>query len=260
VDARVRHQVGLELGDIDVKGTVEAERSRQGRHHLGDQTVKIGVGGSLDVEVAAADVVQGLVIQAEGAIGVLKQGVRREHVIVRLDNSRGHLGGRSHGEGELGLAAVIDGKALEEKRAETRASSSTSGVEDHEALETSAIVSKLADAVEDKVDDFLADGVMTAGVVVGSIFLARDNLLRVVELSVGASADLIADGGLQIKHHAAGNVLAGTSFREKGVEGVISAADGLIRRHLAIGLDSVLKAIKFPAGIARLDSCLTDMN
>ena len=36
-------------------------------------------------------------------------------------------------------------------------------VEEHEALETGAIVGQLADAVEDEVDDLLADGVMSAG-------------------------------------------------------------------------------------------------
>ena len=49
----------------------------------------------------------------------------------------------------------------------------------------------LADAVEDEVDDLLADGVVAAGVVVGGVLLAGDQLLRVVELAVGARADLI---------------------------------------------------------------------
>jgi len=62
VDARVRHQVGLELGDVDVERTVETEGRGEGRDHLGDETVEVGVGRALDVEVAAADVVQGLVV------------------------------------------------------------------------------------------------------------------------------------------------------------------------------------------------------
>ena len=39
VDTRVGHQVGLELGQVDVEGAIEAERSRDGRHYLADQTV-----------------------------------------------------------------------------------------------------------------------------------------------------------------------------------------------------------------------------
>jgi len=161
-------------------------------------------------------------------------------VIVRLNDGSGHLGGRCDGEGELGLAAVINGKALKEKRAETRAGTATSGVEDHEALETGTVISELADSVKDQVDDFLADGVVATGIVVGSIFLAGDELLGVVELSVGSSADFIADRWLEVNEDSTGNVLSGASLGEKGVEGVITAADSLVRGHLTIGLDTVL--------------------
>ncbi len=43
---------------------------------------------------------------------------------------------------------------------------------------------------------------------------------------------------LQVQEHAAGDVLAGAGLREEGVEGVVAAADRLVRRHLAIGLDA----------------------
>jgi hypothetical protein len=180
VNTGVGHQVGLELGKIHVQGTVETEGGREGGHHLTDETVEVGVGRALDVEVAAAHVVQGLVIKAEGAVGVLQEGVTGKHVVVRLNDSGRHLRGRGHGEGELGLAAVVDRQTLKEQGAETRSASTTSGVEDHEALKTCALVSELADAVKDKVNDLLSDGVVTTGVVVGGILLAGDQLLRVV--------------------------------------------------------------------------------
>jgi hypothetical protein len=55
-------------------------------------------------------------------------------------------------------------------------------------------------------------------------------------------------------------VLASTSLREKGVEGVITAADGLVGRHLAIRLDAVLEAVKLPAGVTGLDTSLAEVN
>ena len=73
MNARIRHQVGLELGEIDIEGTVETEGSREGRHHLRDETIQVGVGRTFDVEVATAHIVQSLVIQTESAIGVLQQ-------------------------------------------------------------------------------------------------------------------------------------------------------------------------------------------
>jgi hypothetical protein len=56
VDARVRHQVGLELGDVDVQRAVEAERRGERRDDLGDEAVQVRVRRALDVEVAAAQV------------------------------------------------------------------------------------------------------------------------------------------------------------------------------------------------------------
>jgi hypothetical protein len=45
-------------------------------------------------------------------------------------------------------------------------------VEHQEALKTSAVVSKLSDSVQAKVNDFLSDGVMSSGEVVGGILFS----------------------------------------------------------------------------------------
>jgi len=39
VDTRVGHEIGLELGEIDVEGTVESQRSRDRRDDLSDESV-----------------------------------------------------------------------------------------------------------------------------------------------------------------------------------------------------------------------------
>jgi len=190
---------------------------------------------------------------------MLKESVGRKHVIVRLDDSGGDLRSRGHSEGKLGLAAVVDGKPLEEKGAEARTSSSTGGVKDHEALKTSTVISELSDAVKDKVDNLLADGVVTTSIVIGSVFLSGDKLLRVVELAVSSSPDFIERSRLEIDENATRNVLAGTSLREKGVEGVITATNSLIRWHLSVRLNSVLKTVELPAAVTHWDACLTDV-
>jgi hypothetical protein len=202
--------------------------------HLGNQAVEVSVGRALNVEGAAADVVHGLIVEHDRDVGVLEEGVRREDGVVGLDDGGGHLGGGVHGEAELGLLAVVDGEALQEEGAEAGAGAATDGVEDEEALETSAVVRELADAIEAEVDDLLADGVVAAGEVVGRILLAGDQLLGVEELAVGARADLVDDGGLEVEEHGAGHVFAGTGLREEGVEGIVAAADSLVRRHLQL--------------------------
>lgn len=78
--------------------------------------------------------------------------------------------------------------------------------------------------------------VVTTGEVVGGVFFAGDELLRVEELAVGAGSDFIDDSGLQIDEHGTRNVFAGSGFAEEGVESVVSAADGVVARHLSIRL------------------------
>jgi hypothetical protein len=227
VDAWVRHQVGLELSQVNVELTVETERGRDGRNALGEQPVQVGVGGALDVEVAAADVIESLIVDQEGDVGVLKHGVCAQHGVVWLNNHGGDLRRWVDGELNLGLLAIVNGETVEEERAEAR---------------TRSVVGELAASVKDEVDNLLANGVVATGIVVGGVLLAGDELLRVVEVSVCASADLVNAGWLEVNHQASGNELSSTSLSEEGVEGVVLNSGALWL--LAVGLDAVLYIVK----------------
>jgi len=132
-------------------------------------------------------------------------------------------------------------------------------VEDKESLEPSAVVGKLADSVEDVIDDFLSDGVMSTSVVVRGILFSTDDLLGVVKLTVSSGSDLVANRRFQIDVYGAWDVLSGAGFAEEGAEG-ISTTNGLIGGHLTIGLDAVLKAVQFPAAVTGLDTGLAQMD
>ena len=93
MDTWVGHQVGLELGQIHVEGAVKAQGGGDGGHDLADQTVEVGVAGTLNVQVAAADVVDGFVVHHEGTVGVLQGGVGGQDGVVGFNNRRGHLQG-----------------------------------------------------------------------------------------------------------------------------------------------------------------------
>ena len=132
----------------------------------------------------------------------------------------------------------------------------------------------------------MVSGALTvaARVVIGGVLLARDELLRVVKLAVRARADLIYQRGTQLKRRAqvrrerharhwrvtrgaerglagrtddgrlevdedgARDVLARARLGEEGVEGIVSAANRLVGRHLAVGLDAVLEAEELRIG------------
>ena len=260
MDSWIWDQVSLEFGDIDVKGTIESEGSGKGGDNLGIKSVKVGVGWSLDIEVSSADIINGFVIDHDGNIGVLEEGVGGEDGVVWLNNGGGDLWGWVDGESELGLLSVINRESLKEEGTETGSGTTTDGVEDKETLETSALIGELSDSVEAEINDLLTNGVVSSGEVVGGIFLTGDKLLWVEELSVGAGSDLIDNGGLEIEEDGSWDVLASTSLGEEGVEGIVTTTDGLIGWHLTIGLDTVLKAEELPAGVTNLDTGLSDVD
>jgi len=113
-------------------------------------------------------------------------------------------------------------------------------MEDQKSLESSTVISKLAHTIKHKVNNLLANSVMTTGIVVGSVFLARNNLLGMVKLAVMSRADFVANSWLQVNENSTRNMLSSTSLGEKGVKGVISTTNCLIRRHLPIWLNTML--------------------
>merc|ERR1712098_336686 len=75
VDSWIRHQVGLKLVQIYVESSIKSERGSDGRHDLRDETVQVGVGWSLDIQVSSADVVDSLVVYHECTVGMLQSSV-----------------------------------------------------------------------------------------------------------------------------------------------------------------------------------------
>jgi len=260
VDTWVWHQVGLELSDIDVQRTVETEGSGQGGDNLSNQSVQVGVGRTLDIQVTTADIVESLVIDLVGDIGVFQERVDTQDGVVRFDNGGSDLRAAPDGEGDLGLLTVIDGKTFHHQATETGTGTTTDGVVDEESLETGTVISQLSDTIQAQVDNFLTDGVVTTSKVVGGIFLTGDQLFRVEQLTVGSGTNFIDDGRFQIDEDASRDVLSGTSLGKEGVEGIITTTDGLIGRHLTIRLDTVFQTEQLPAGITDLDTGLPDVN
>jgi hypothetical protein len=91
VDPGIRDQIRLELRQIHIEGSVKPQRGRYGGHNLPDKPVEVGVGGPIDVQIAATDVVDGLVVDHEGAVGVFEGGVRGQDGVVGFHHGGGHL-------------------------------------------------------------------------------------------------------------------------------------------------------------------------
>ena len=141
VDTGIWHQVGLELCQINIEGTIETKGSSDGGHDLTDQPVEVGVRRTLDIEVPTADIVDGLVVHHEGTVRVLQGGVGAQDGVVGLHHSGGHLGSWVDRKLQLGLLAVVDRQTLHQQGGETRAGATPEAVENQEALKAGALVS-----------------------------------------------------------------------------------------------------------------------
>ena len=91
MDPGVGHQVCLELCQINVQSTIKSERSSDGGDDLTHQSVQVGVGRSLDVQVSSADIVDGLVVDHEGAVRVLQGSMGGQDRVVWFYDSSGDL-------------------------------------------------------------------------------------------------------------------------------------------------------------------------
>jgi hypothetical protein len=91
VDPGVGHQVGLKLVQIHIQGSIKSQGRSDGRDNLADKPVQVGVGGSLNIKVSPADVIDCLIINHEGTVGVLQCGVSTESGVVGLNNCCGNL-------------------------------------------------------------------------------------------------------------------------------------------------------------------------
>jgi len=260
MDSWIWDQVGLELGDIDIQGTIESEGGSQRGDNLSNESVEVGVGWSLNIKSSSADIIDSFVVKHDSDISVLEKRVSGEDGVVWLNNSGRDLWRWVDGETEFGFLTVINRESLEEEGTETGSSTTTDGVENEETLETGTLVSKLSDSVETEIDDFFTNGVVTSGEVVSGIFFTRDELLWVEELSVGTSSDLIDNGWLEIEEDSSWDVLSSTSLGEEGVEGIVTTTNGFVGWHLTIWLNTVLEAEELPAGITDLDTSLSDVD
>ncbi len=147
VNARIRDQIGLELSEIHVEGAIETERGGDRGDNLANQTVQVGVCGALNVQVATADVVDGLIVDHEGAVRVLQSGVGGQNTVVRLNDGGGDLRGRVNGKLQLALLAVVHRETLHQEASEATARAAAERVEDQEALQASTLVAQLANAI-----------------------------------------------------------------------------------------------------------------
>jgi hypothetical protein len=66
------------------------------RKDLGDESVQVGISRPLDVQIPAANVVDGFIVVHHGHFGVFQEGVARQDAVVRLHRCTGDLWAREN--------------------------------------------------------------------------------------------------------------------------------------------------------------------
>jgi phosphoribosylcarboxyaminoimidazole (NCAIR) mutase len=82
----------------------------------------------------------------------------------------------------------------------------------------------------------------------------------VEKVAVSTGADLVDDIGLQITVDGAGDILALTSLGEESAETLVGVLGLSLLCEVTIGLDTVLEAVKLPAGVGDLATSLTNVD
>ncbi len=119
-------------------------------------------------------------------------------------------------------------------------------------MDDKQLTSNAADALHDTVNHLLADGVVTTGIVVGSILLAAHQHLRVEELTVATSADLVNGRGVKIDKQSSGDVLSVARLGEEGLKGAALVDIFGVGIGTAIESEAVLEAVTENGGVSTI--------
>ena len=76
--------------------------------YLRHKPVEVGVGWALNIKGATADVIDGLIVEKDSHVSVLKEGVGGQDTVVWLNNRGGDLRRRVHSEPKLGLLSIVN--------------------------------------------------------------------------------------------------------------------------------------------------------
>lgn len=98
------------------------------------------VRGPGEIKISAANVVDGLIVDEKGAVGVFDGAMGGEDGVIRLDDGRVDTRGGIDGKLELCLLAVLGSQAFKEEGSEAGAGAAAKGIENQEALEGMAVV------------------------------------------------------------------------------------------------------------------------
>ena len=215
VETRERNHVDGQLAKIRVELTGETETGGHAGHDSRDQVVQVTVRGVGELEGAHADVIQSLVVDTEGLVGVLNELVDGKSGVVRLNNGIGDLGGGDNGEGGHHAVGELLTDLGDQESTHTGTGTTTEGVGDLETLEAVATLSLATDNIDNLVNQFGTLGVVTLGPVVTSTGLAENEVVGTEQLTEGTGTDGVHGTGLKIDKDGTRDILVSAGLEKR---------------------------------------------
>ena len=126
-------------------------------------------------------------------------------------------------------------------------------------MKTSAVFSLFSDSLQDAIDVFFPDGVMSSSIVISSILFPTNKLLGMEEISETSSSDFVQDSWFKINVDRSGSELPGVGLGEESCQRLLRRDFGL-RDGDSVVVDSVLSTVQLPASISNLGSSLSDVD
>lgn len=214
VETREGHHVDSKLAEVRVQLAGETQRNRDAGHDGRHQVVEVAIGGVGQLQRAHADVVESLVVNTEGLVGVLDELVDGKGGVVGLDDGVGDLWRRNDGESGHHAVGELLTDLGDQQSTHTSTSTTTQRVGDLETLEAVAALSLTTNDIQDLVDQFSALGVVTLGPVVASTGLAENEVVGTEQLTERTGTDGVHGTGLEIDEDGARNILVAGSLHK----------------------------------------------
>ena len=138
-----------------------------------------------------------------------------QNSIVGFDDSGSNLGSRIDGEFKFGFFAIINGETFHKKGGESRSSATTEGVEKEESLQSRTLVSQFTNTVQDKINNFFSNSVVSTSIIIGSVFLSGNQLFRMEELAISSSSYFVNDSRFQINEYSSWDMFSRSTERKR---------------------------------------------
>jgi len=206
------NHVDGQFSEIGVQLTWESEASGNTGHGGGNQVVQVTVGWSGQLQGSEADIVESLVIDAVGLVGVFDQLVDGQSGVVWFDDGVRDLWRWHDGEGVHDSVWVFFSDFGDQEGSHSGSGTTSQRVSELKTLKAIARFGLLSYNIQNTVDKLGTLGVVTFGPVVTSTGLSKNKVVWSEDLAEWTGSDRVHGAWLEIDEDSSWDVFTAGGF------------------------------------------------